>query len=401
MGKYKYGEPIPKKYRNRLYDWDGGGYDGCIWEPNVGIVTGDGHWIPLYSSGCDGIDQYDWYKNKIDALKAELGYDCRDPRIQFNEARERALVQVFGAKWYTREEATATDKRVVKLLVKDQERLDEFLKRKGEYDLEKTHRLDKLFMQVISGETERDKFEEVGRIDEKHIKATCAKFCKRYEENVGLMTHALDKLCDLGYAAWCTCTDCGEQFQLGDYETFGLSSDGNSYTGDGGIGVIYKRVLCDECHSNAECPKCCDLDMPNENATDGGASDWRNYDFLACVIYDWLNVCYGCASGYEYDCLYRWDDTLDRRVRTPLGAEYSDIEDKIMEDHGLDVNHGHEVYEMMKKTLAGRKQINAIRALLHVSVKEYFEHSIDDSYFDDRLDTESPGQLRLPGIEWH
>lgn len=33
MGKYKYGDPIPKKYRDRLYDWDGGGYDGFGMSP--------------------------------------------------------------------------------------------------------------------------------------------------------------------------------------------------------------------------------------------------------------------------------------------------------------------------------------------------------------------------------
>lgn len=370
-----------------------------FWEKNQGIVTADGHWIPLYSTGCGGIDQHDWYRNKIDALKADLGYDRREPRIQFDEARNRALVQVFGEKWYTRKEATATDKRVIKLLVKDQERLDEFLKRKGEYDLEKTHRLDKLFMQVISGETERDDFQEIGRIDPKHIKATCKAFCESYKRNVGMMTHALDKLCDLGYEAWCTCSDCGEQFQKGNYETFGLSSDSNSYTGDSGIGVIYKRVLCDTCHDEAECPKCCELDRPNVFAKDKGARDWTDYDFLACVIYDWLNVCWGCANGYELDYLYRWDETLKKRVQTPLGAEYNDLKDKIDEKYDLHVNDAHDVYEEMKKTLSGRKQINAIRALLHESVKEHFEHSIDDSYFDDRLETEAKNQLKLPGIE--
>lgn len=26
--EYEYGQPIPSKYRNRLFDWEGGGYDG-------------------------------------------------------------------------------------------------------------------------------------------------------------------------------------------------------------------------------------------------------------------------------------------------------------------------------------------------------------------------------------
>ncbi len=28
MENHKYGDPIPEKYRNRLFDWEGGGYDG-------------------------------------------------------------------------------------------------------------------------------------------------------------------------------------------------------------------------------------------------------------------------------------------------------------------------------------------------------------------------------------
>lgn len=369
-----------------------------FWEKNQGIVTADGHWIPLYSTGRDGIDQHDWYRNKIYALKADLGYDCRDPRIQFDEARNMAMVQVFGKEWYELDYANSTDKRVVKLLAKDRRRLDTFLKRKGEYDIEKTHRLDQLFMQVISGETKRDKFEEIGRIDPKHIKATCKAFCESYECNVGMMTHALDHLCDLGYAAWCTCSDCGKQFQKFNYETFGLSSDSDCYTGDGGIGVIYKRVLCDTCHDEAECPKCYGLNRPNAFAKDKGERDWKEYDFLACVIYDWLNVCWGCANGYELNHLYRRDETLNKRVQTPLGKEYNALKDKIDEKYDLHVNYAHDVYEEMKKTLSGRKQINAIRALLYETVKEHFENSIDDSYFDDRLETEAKNQLKLPGI---
>ena len=26
--EYEFGDPIPEKYRNRLFEWEGGGYDG-------------------------------------------------------------------------------------------------------------------------------------------------------------------------------------------------------------------------------------------------------------------------------------------------------------------------------------------------------------------------------------
>jgi len=33
MEEYNYGEPIPESLRNRLFDWQGGGYDGLIFGP--------------------------------------------------------------------------------------------------------------------------------------------------------------------------------------------------------------------------------------------------------------------------------------------------------------------------------------------------------------------------------
>ena len=83
--EYKYGDPIPEKYRNRLFDWEGGGFDGCLWMWNQGLVDNDGHWIPILSNGHDGIDQDEWYERKIAELKADLGYDVRPAKIQFDE----------------------------------------------------------------------------------------------------------------------------------------------------------------------------------------------------------------------------------------------------------------------------------------------------------------------------
>lgn len=33
MEEYNYGEPIPEKFRNRLFVWAGGGYDGLTVSP--------------------------------------------------------------------------------------------------------------------------------------------------------------------------------------------------------------------------------------------------------------------------------------------------------------------------------------------------------------------------------
>lgn len=394
--EYEYGQPIPPKYRNRLFDWEGGGYDGCIWEPNVGLVDKDGHWIPIYSSGSDGIDQDDWYRRKIENLKADFGYDVRSAKMQFEEVFHKAVEKVFGKKWYEVEGDPFADQRVKKLVEKDEKRYNEFVRLLYGYNLERKQRLDAMFMQVVGGGMSRDKFEEIGLIDESHIKETCKAFCERYSGNVGLMTHALDRMASIGYGVWCTCSDCGEQFQPCDYETFSCSMDKDAYTGDGGIGVIMKRVLCDECHQNAECRNCFELDKPNCNKKDEGASDWENYDFLACVIHEWLDVCWGCASGFECDHLYYWDEAANQRFRTKLGIEYDKMEENLKRGYGLD---GHELYDEIVKTPGGRKKINKIRDLLHEAIVAHFSSNMDEYWFDDRLETYCPGQMTLPGVE--
>lgn len=394
--EYEYGQPIPEKYRSRLYEWEGGLYDGNFWEMNHGLVDKDGHWHPIYSSGANGIDQDDWYDRKIQNIKDVLGYDIRPVKMQFEEAVHNAIEKIFGKKWYEVEGDPMTDKRVKNLVRKDKRKYDYFVKQRDAYRLEREHRLDAMFMQVVDGEMKRDYFEEIGLIDEEHIKETCKNFCDKYKNNVGMMVRCLDKMRKMGYETWCTCTDCGQQFQPFDYETFGCSVDGNDYTGDGGIGVIMKRILCDDCHTNTECPVCFELDRPNPNKPDDGASDWANYDFFACVIHAWLNVCWGCANGFELDHLYFWDKQQNKRFRTELGKKYEEIEEGLKCEYELD---GHALYEQIVKTPEGRAKINKIRDLLHDAAEYHFSSSLDEIWFDDRLDTDSPGQMKLPGIE--
>ena len=42
--------------RNCLYQYQGGGYDGCIWEWNFFLMNNKGKFIDLFSSGFAGID---------------------------------------------------------------------------------------------------------------------------------------------------------------------------------------------------------------------------------------------------------------------------------------------------------------------------------------------------------
>lgn len=58
---------------NTVYEWRGGGYDGCIWEPNMGFVDGSGEWHPVISTGSGALDT-------IEDLKEALLEDPEDWR---------------------------------------------------------------------------------------------------------------------------------------------------------------------------------------------------------------------------------------------------------------------------------------------------------------------------------
>ena len=238
-------------------------------------------------------------------------------------------------------------------------------------------------MCALERDCEEDRPNEVGLLDDEHIKETCALFCSNYKENVGFMAHVLDGMVKLKYNPWCTCSDCGDQFQLSDYESFSHMVDSNSYHGDGGIGVIMTRIQCSDCIGITQCPKCGDNDLPNTRRPDGGKSDFVNYDFLASVLYEWLEVCWGCASGFECDHLQEWREDIQLRVETPLGKKFYKIEEDMKERYGE--TNGHKLYEKMLLDVEGRKTINKIRDLLVKDVREEFEYSIGDEWFSERI----------------
>lgn len=353
----------------------------------------EGHWHPIFSTGRRGIDQDEWYKEKIDALKAELGYDARKADVQHSEAQWKAIREVFGNKWYEQDVDHENDPRVKKAMKVEDARYKEFCRERHELDILRRARLDNLFMQALERETESERPTEVGLIDDEHIKETCRAFCERYKGNVGMMANCLDKMAGMGYHAWCTCSDCGEQFQSSDFEDFACAIDEGAYTGDGGIGVIMKRILCDDCREEVKCPNCGELDRPNPNRKDGRYG-YDGYDFLACVLLDWLNVCWGCSDGFRYDELKYWDDTLHMRCNTALGEDFEKIESELVEEYSLD---GHALNEELKKSLSGKKKLNKVRDLLADAVVAHFGDEAEDCV-DCRFDVEDPRQMKLPGM---
>lgn len=376
--EYNYGDPIPEQYRGRLFEWEGGGYDGCFWEMNQGLVDKDGHWHPIYSTGHDGIDASEWFDRKIDSLKADLGYDVRPPSVQYDEKLRAAARKVFGDQWWRHWQNDVDplkDPRVLEVVREDKAKLDEYERVSREYAEERQHREDHMFMMALERVREEERPTEVGLLDDEHIKETCRVFCERYEGNVGMMTNCLDKLAGMGYDAWCTCTDCGEQFQTLDFPNFSSLIDDNCYHGDGGIGVIMGRVLCEDCHGQVECPSCYEPDLPNPRDKDQDRQ-WRNYDFLACLIHDWIGVCWGCASGFEDDKIRDWSKECGMLVETELGERYVAEEEQLKKAYDLD---GHKLYEVLKLTNKGKRKINELRDMLEDAMRSYF---VKDDYDD-------------------
>lgn len=342
-----------------------------FWEMNQGLVDKEGHWHPIYSTGRDGIDANEWFNRKIDSLKADLGYDVRPPSVQYDEKLRAAAREVFGDKWYRHWQNDVDplkDPRVLEIVKEDKKKLAVYERAERGYVEERQHREDHLFMQALERVREEERPTEVGLLDDEHIKETCREFCERYEGNVGMMTNCLDKLAGMGYDVWCTCTDCGEQFQTLDFPDFSSLMDDNCYRGDGGIGVIMGRVLCEDCYREVECPSCHELDLPNPRAKDQ-TRHWESYDFLACLIHDWIGVCWGCASGFEDDKIRPWNKESGMRVETDLGERYIAEEERLQKAYGLE---GHELYEVLRQTNKGKRRINELMNMLEDAMRSYF-----------------------------
>lgn len=74
-------DTLGEKYANMIFSWRGGGYDGCIWEPNLGFTDDDAVYHPVISTGCGAIDDVPTLRDAIaefllvDSGKIEDGWN--------------------------------------------------------------------------------------------------------------------------------------------------------------------------------------------------------------------------------------------------------------------------------------------------------------------------------------
>jgi hypothetical protein len=341
MADWKKGDPIPEKYRDTMYEWEGGGYDGCVWEPNFGFVGADGHWRPFHSTGRMGIDCDVWHDSELRALKDRHGFEGgkygRGENVEawwssLREcARREALEKVYGPHPFENRdyydpdpkdgETHFPDRREDEVeslfearIAGPRERYKAFCAERDALDREWRERMDGKFMEAAA---ERDGLEigssdgwsGVYPMDEGHAKASCEALFLRHSRNPGLAAGVLDRLADYGCEVWGTCSDCGAQFRLSDYERFEDLLDQDSYHGDGGIGIVLTRLLCEDCRRGVECPRCFGLNLPNRAVVEPG-HEYDDVYFRQEFVMKRTGVCAECADSFLH-AHPEWREEID------------------------------------------------------------------------------------------
>lgn len=294
---------IPEAYRNRLYTWQGGGYDGCLWELNCGCVTAEGQWIPLYSTGHNGMDASEWFERKRKELLGKHEHDGS-----------------YAS------------------------RLSDLMKQKAGKENEIFRgAVTQAYLDVMTGTPLRNDFREVGLLGDENIKETCRKLVSACCD-MGFVASCLDGLQECGYRPWCKCSDCGEMFQLHDFDHFSDVLDADSYRGSGGLRIVYNRILCEPCRDATECPVCHGFRLPNKRSE----NDTTAYDFLDRLMYEWLGVCDCCASDFlghvdqdTEDELTKAEVSLDDRFE----LRGSKLYDAVVEKRPAEINYIRDLLE--------------------------------------------------------
>lgn len=317
-------DKIPKDYRNRLYTWQGGGYDGCIWELNAGCVTAEGQWTPLYSTGYNGMDVNEWFERKRKELCEKHEHDGSYPS-----------------------------------------RLTDLMRQKADKENEIfIDTVTQAYFDTETGGAPRNDFHEVGLLDDKNIKETCRKLVSDCCD-MGFVASCLDGLQECGYRPWCKCSDCGEMFQLHDFERFSDVLDTDSYRGSGGLRIIYNRIICEHCREEVECPVCHKFELPNKRT----GKNTTAYSFLERLMYEWLGVCDCCASDFIY------------RINPSIGDELTKIETSLDDKFEL---QGSELYDAVAEKRP--TEVNYIRDLLEKDAWKAFHGFVyDENRYEERI----------------
>lgn len=382
---------IPEEYRNRLYEWVvDAPFDGCFWKKSHGAVDANGDFHPLTAAGRDLDDFTDvaetahglrpaggwsvqgWNARMLAGIKARHGFgDVELPVAQVARARNLAIESVFGKPWFRADEAARDDERVKAAVADAERRLREYDAEVAEHLLARQNRLNALFLGAALDETPEDwKSWSLGADD---VKESCRRFCSGCGDDAGVMCAVLDGLLDLGYDAWCTCSDCGEQFRPTEYGSFGALLDPEAYHGNGGIGVVMTRVQCGRCHAETECPKCGRPDLPPHGE---GEHRYGHYTDAERFLGQWAGVCRTCIDRFFRERGYsHWRDEVDG-LAAMFDADASWLNGRVeaMKADGEDPAAAETHRASLEKELREkwRKAVNALRDRMEDDVEEHF-----------------------------
>ncbi|MCF0230947.1 MAG: hypothetical protein HUJ63_01445 [Enterococcus sp.] len=408
---------LPERYRNKLYRWTViGPYSGCLEKPSHGFVDRDGDYH-AFNHGED-LNLRSMLEDEVQKVRRKHGFGdlVEDPETHLHQeiyrVRQAAEAEVFGADlgkipW----EKAWSDARVLKIIddrtanlkarvkacrndedaarAKVQATLNDFFRQ----TLENWE--NKVFVSNSRVKTPFNAFVDtkVEEFDfgEERIKDSCLLFCNSTYD-VSVSCGVLDGVAYLGYDPWCVCSDCGEQFQLRDFERFSHLIDGDSYVGNGGIGVFMTRVMCEDCHSATECPSCFENNLPTAKEKKAGMQ-YDHVSFPAKFMMEWLGMCSVCAenwlstddgedrSGRKVRGGRKYDDDLRRLEETvDSGKETVEKYVALLRERG---RHSEErLEELRRKNLADlskawTEEANALRDRMEADAADYFDECAD------------------------
>lgn len=348
---------LPPKWRNKVFRFQAGGYDGCICHPAALIVDGDGETHLVGSDGgAGGLDENDWYCRK-----------CRsylDSKGVFSEGEF-----LYGPK-------------------KSEEHYKEFRRLRKEWHEERRRRERANVLEALTDEWGKKsheiagwdhEFELIGEIDTKEKVAEVCKKTGDYFFDVHYRAGIADKLRNAGYeGAGFVCSTCGKYVEDTDYESFKDHIDPDAYQGIGGCAVAYTAILCKECHDDIECPQCREL---TRHPSSEGDKAYDHMNFREAFICQWLGVCEYCADGFFREDEYKhWGDDIDA-VEERIGAGKAQLEKYIL--HMRELGRSDEELERLRKDNLGRFEpewrdlVNELRSQMEKDVKSHFSDAND------------------------
>lgn len=301
---------LGKRWRNRLFKFTAGGYDGCICHPAALIVDGDGD-VHLVGSdgGIGGLDENEWYCRKmrsfLDGHNARcvehLGPDAH--RLYLEEAHRRRA-----------EQRRRERDKVANALEREIVRMDDSVL----WDHE---------------------FEEHDISTPEKVREACRTMCHAFHD-VYAHAHIADALVEAGYdGAGVICSDCGKYFESTDFECFSDCVDPNAYHGIGGLAVAYTRIVCDGCRHDSVCPVCFDLSLPKGvDVRSGHACDHMAFDVE--FGYRLTGVCECCWEHFVHCHDHDADRDMERLGHgLTISNVLSELEDAALEWASADKSH--------------------------------------------------------------